>query len=301
MRIDQPTDIPPFRTGELTVPFLFVPEGQSTSEDWLQAHPGAIRVPATAVFRQDGSLTGVTLAQNEGDAVSAATLSALVNMFADPSRTGHNRPSDSIQTASRTISAESRQSAPEHHYHAPIDDATRKENSPVPLPDREDPLAPVPFRDGNGQQVFAPDGTKMMRPQGMDPHFFVNRGIEDKEREYEILAQDSILGWVDAFLYMESELSKFDRGNIWDAQRIGHAYRPEFVDYATVLIGLYAAASGIPESLILLIENIIAFKNKYEKGENYDNVYRYLPERNVKNTGEGYYLYNSRKISPDKK
>ncbi len=223
MFIDKSSDTTPSRANELVVPFLFVPEGQSAPEDWLQAHPGTIRVPATAVFRQDGSLTGVTLAQNEGDAVSAATLSALVNMFADPSRTGHNRPSDSIQTASRTISAESRQSAPEHHYHAPIDDATRKENSPVPLPDREDPLAPVPFRDDNGQHVFAPDGTKRMRPQGMDPHFFVNRGIEDKEREYEILAQDSILGWVDAFLYMESELSKFDRGNIWDAQRIGHA------------------------------------------------------------------------------
>ena len=101
----------------------------------------------------------------------------------------------------------------------------------------------MPFLDDEGQQVLAPDGSKMMRPKGMDPHFFVNRGIEDKKREVEMLNLDSFLGWINLFIYMEAELSKFNRGNIWDVQRLEHIFHPEFVDYATVLIGLYAHSS----------------------------------------------------------
>ncbi len=83
-----------------------------------------------------------------------------------------------------------------------------------------------------------------------------------------------------------------------DAQRLEHKFHREFVDYATVLIGLYAAASGIPAFLILLVEDIVAFGSDFGDNKDWDPIFRNLPERNVKNTDMGYLLYNSGRIAP---
>ncbi len=45
--------------------------------------------------------------------------------------------------------------------------------------------------------------------------------------------------------YQVGALSNFRRGGSWDPQRIDGSFHPEFVDYSTVAIGLYAAANGI--------------------------------------------------------
>ena len=44
-------------TDTVDVPFLFVPDGETPSADWLAAHPGAIRVPATFVSRDPAKRT----------------------------------------------------------------------------------------------------------------------------------------------------------------------------------------------------------------------------------------------------
>jgi hypothetical protein len=40
---------------------------------------------------------------------------------------------------------------------------------------------PVPFVDDKGQAVLNDQGQPMMRPAGMDPHFFVSQALKDKK------------------------------------------------------------------------------------------------------------------------
>jgi hypothetical protein len=60
-----------------------------------------------------------------------------------------------------------------------------------------DPIAttPVPFADDTGQVVLRPEreptkpkNEPMMRPKGMDPHFFVDQGIRDKKEEESLIS-----------------------------------------------------------------------------------------------------------------
>ncbi len=88
-------------------------------------------------------------------------------------------------------------------------------------------------------------------------------------------------------------LYQFRRWGPWDAQRIGGKYRYEFVDYATVIIGLYAAAAGIPRDDILRIENLVANTSNFDKNAEFDKTYIHLPTINIKNTDIGYHLYRS--------
>lgn len=55
---------------DLAVPFLFVPKGQTPPADWLWAHPGAIRIPATVTLRRNGALATITIVRNEGENVA---------------------------------------------------------------------------------------------------------------------------------------------------------------------------------------------------------------------------------------
>jgi len=89
------------------------------------------------------------------------------------------------------------------------------------------------------------------------------------------------------------DLWKFQRGHSWDAQHVGGKYHPEFVDYATIAIELYAAAAGLPRNMILDIENMVADSAHFARGTEYDEKFRNLPQNNVKNTDTGMHLYES--------
>ncbi len=39
------------KSGDLVMPFLFVPSGGAPPSDWLAAHPGWVRIPARLVPR----------------------------------------------------------------------------------------------------------------------------------------------------------------------------------------------------------------------------------------------------------
>jgi len=166
----------------------------------------------------------------------------------------------------------------------------------------KDPTAPVPVVDDQGKPVLIPDGPfkgqQMLRPAGLDPHFFVNQGMADKNR-YDALrhianpygGNDARPAWV---LREFMQLRKFRQGGEWDAQRVGGKYHDEYVDYATVAIGLYAASMGMSRDMILRVQDLYATANsRFDPEAERDKTYAHLPHRNVANTDLGYHLYQS--------
>ncbi len=292
------------RGNDLAVPFLFVPKGKTPPEDWLWAHPGAIRIPATVTLRRDGTLAGIEIAQNEGDTIAAPSTA---RGFAPvPGQTEPETP------ASPFLSDVVRQFLI----------ASGLENFPRAEPPAEGPLSAVPLMDDQGNPVMAPshrvtksqkenlekkgeepEEIAVMRPQFMDPHFFVRKGIEDRKEDEEKIEQ------VIKNLQMGMEpaetapayfdLFNFDHGGPWDAQRIAGRFYDEYVEYATIAIGLYAAAYGIPEEEVLEMENFVA--GKFNKDREFSKIYTNLPEDNVKWTDIGYELYKYGKISSNNK
>jgi len=94
------------------------------------------------------------------------------------------------------------------------------------------------------------------------------------------------------------DLMRFKQGGDWDAQRIDGKNVREYQDYATIAIGLYAAAANVP------IDDILSDQNSYARVFSHfdpkapmDSVYTHLREKNVQNTKFGYELYRSGRIS----
>jgi hypothetical protein len=160
---------------------------------------------------------------------------------------------------------------------------------------------PVPFVDSKGRAILNDQGQPMMRPAGMDPHFFVSQALKDEKQEEMMISSGGEGGGAAALGYQTSALSKFGRGAPWDAQRIGGSNHQEFVDYATVAIGLYAAANGISRDHILMIEDAVARTSHYPPKTEMDKTYPHLPTRTVHNTDLGYSLYQSGRIAATSK
>ncbi|HKO06589.1 MAG TPA: hypothetical protein VJ487_02665 [Alphaproteobacteria bacterium] len=154
------------------------------------------------------------------------------------------------------------------------------------------------LRDDNDNPVYDKKGHVIEIPPGEDPHFFIEQGLLDRMRTGGVPNEEELR----AMARILMSLIKFGQGGPWDSQRIKGVSVPEFVDYATIAIGLYGAAAGIPiETLFAIQDNYAWIMSQYPKGTVYDETYTHLPERNVGNTELGYELYKSGKISPSKK
>ncbi len=167
----------------------------------------------------------------------------------------------------------------------------------------KDPTAPVPVVDDQGNPALIPDGPfkgqQMLRPARLDPHFFVQQGTADKSR-YDALIDNPVPNSYGssagpAIVLREiMQLYKLKQGGEWDAQRADGKNYPEYVDYATVAIGLYAASSGMSRDEILGIQDAYAAVNsRYKEGTEMDKAYTHLPKRNIANTDLGFQLYQS--------
>jgi len=167
-----------------------------------------------------------------------------------------------------------------------------------------DPSAPVPVLDDQGKPVLIPagpdKGKPMLRLAEFDPHFFVAQGTADKSY-YDVLINHPTPnpyggdGTGPAILSRElMQLYKFKQAGEWDAQRAGGQFHSEYVDYATVAIGLYAASSGMSRDGILRMQDAYAARNsRYSSKDEMDKTYTHLPVRNVANTDLGFQLYQS--------
>jgi hypothetical protein len=109
---------------------------------------------------------------------------------------------------------------------------------------------PVPMLDDQGQPVIGASGKPVMIPKLADLHFFVDMGNEVGP---------------DALLPLFLDLRKFRQYGTWDLQR-NPENTPELVDGATIAIGLYGAAAGIPEDDLLKIQNQYANNHSTFKG-----------------------------------
>lgn len=118
------------------------------------------------------------------------------------------------------------------------------------------------------------------------PHEAVERSIQSIKTN-SMNADVSYLGLAEFTM----GLCRLEIGGEWDAQRLTGHYVDEYRDYATVMIGYYGGSVGVPESLMLEVQNTYArFNSKFSKYEPMDDIYRFLPRGNVYNTKIGYYL-----------
>lgn len=153
----------------------------------------------------------------------------------------------------------------------------------------------VTLLDSQGNPITDAQGNPLLRPADLPPEMFVREGLAIRDKFNEALKQDSGLLLSQATAELIDQLRQFGQGGIWDAQRIQGQAVDEYRDYATIAIGLFAAAAGLPIQIALQIENVYAYLSS-NFDEQMDEVYTNLPRRNVRNTEIGYELYQSGRI-----
>ena len=244
--------------------------GRGADDPVVRSLHGAVRGAATATSHEDIREAAGKLA----DAIKAVGVSQWPRFVADAAERARDPAAVAAADKSGQPAVERMQS----------------------VEDRMDKTAPVPFLDRAGQAILNKYGKPMMRPAGLPPEMFVSPGLRDKEIEKALIASGSEGGGAAELGYQAGVLRNFKRGGPGDAQRLGGSFHEEFVDYATVAIGLYAAANGMTRREILNIQDLVARGSRYRSEEEKDSVYTHLPTRNIWNTDLGYSLYQSGRI-----
>ena len=172
----------------------------------------------------------------------------------------------------------------------------------------DDPMHPVRFVDSVGNPVSDDQGNSLLRPADLPPERFVSAGAASHLVEYIQLYNQAVqsemsdpgdrneqaLAGLAAKITVE--LGQFRQGGPLDAERVQGQYVADYHDYANVAIGLYLAAAGVK------LEDGLSFANDYagvmsQFHEPMDEVYTYLPKRDVHDVRMGYELYQSGRIS----
>jgi hypothetical protein len=120
---------------------------------------------------------------------------------------------------------------------------------------------------------------------------FVHAGLAASQRLTSVLPQETpeleAAAAYQAMQALSDDLRQFERNGPWDAERFQGQYVIDYTDYATIAIGLYMAAAGVPFAIAVLIQQTYLLWN-----------FRLLSEREIRDTEIGYELYQSGRISP---
>jgi hypothetical protein len=110
----------------------------------------------------------------------------------------------------------------------------------------------------------------------------------------EIIAQSLSLGLAKAQIELSMRfdpIANLGQGHVWDVQRFQGTSLPQFTPAASIYIGIYGAAAGIPEQMMQEIRNDYAFvSSKWSSGTVMNSTYTSLPNVNVDNVHIGYQL-----------
>ncbi len=186
--------------------------------------------------------------------------------------------------------------------------------------DRDSHLDGIPLLDGFGTPIQGASGNIAQTPKAFSADFFYRRGQQDASlyadavarwRSLKAVADNSAsdkltpeeaAGLAASRLMFDrslikSPLRRFGQRALWDAQRYKlEKAMPEFRDAASIYIGIYAAAAGIPLDMIQEIQDDYATFNSRFSNEKMDDNYRGLPERNVRNVDIGYGLVQNSRL-----
>jgi len=110
-------------------------------------------------------------------------------------------------------------------------------------------------------------GEPIYYPAAYPPDFFKNAGEQAANWRQMTMASDSPMQIPFEDLY------KFRQGGEWDMQRLTGSVDANYIDYATVAIGIYGHSAQIPVDDILYIQNAYAgVCSNYDKGTIFDNI-----------------------------
>ena len=180
-------------------------------------------------------------------------------------------------------------------------------------PDATSHLTSTTLTDDNGAPILGASSLSVpaQTPEAFSADFFLQRGHADASifsgavtawninNNPNAVTTDPISGFTTdplANLGIElslatSPLANFGQGHVWDVQRYQGTTNLAFRDAASIYIGIYGAAAGIPLPMMQSIQNDYAFyKSKFAPGTTMDTTYGSLPAINVTNVQIGYQL-----------
>lgn len=153
-----------------------------------------------------------------------------------------------------------------------------------------------PLTDKDGNVVHGPSGNAALLPKGFDVNAVLEAGHADKE----LRGSAPMVG----AKATSEDLAKFATGGQWDLQRLSGKFDSQYIDSATILIGMFAQAAGITRDQILKIQDDFAavahLIHGYPKNTPMNSTYTHLPQRNVDNTDIGMQLEQWDEINPNR-
>lgn len=174
-----------------------------------------------------------TLGRDAGDRVAGMLHVAALGAASGSSHVEGRQASEALAGAMQVVGLD--------HWPRFVADAQARANIQAKADDnfaaRPGGLTPVPFVDDTGHVVLNAKGVPIMRPAGMDPHFFVEQGLADKETESEMLSSGSEASAPTALVYMYNKLRQFNRFNPWDAQRLSGSFDKRLLIMRLSLLG----------------------------------------------------------------